>query len=276
MWADALAKAPENARPYAKLSEIYGWKKEKNQTNFQTALSLLQIAIEKENPRLSFKTALIDNIGKLYMNYGLLEQAEKYFKESLEGNPNFLNSQIDLAQALTLQGKFTEALEQINIVISKNDKQSRFFNLQGLILLWLNRPHEAAEANQQAMQRTFVNKQRYFYNTGVALTSAGHFSQGRWFLGQALVNAPFDRRILSSLIENRLMAGDQPKARLYTLQLLSAHGIVSLTTFLEQARTEYAAVPINIDLISPLIQQIALETATNLKKDDSTNSSGST
>jgi len=274
LWADALAKAPDNARPYAKLGEIYGWQKEKTPENLHTAVTLLHKALERESPRISFEPAIIGNIGKVYMNYGFLDQAVHYFQKSLQRNPNFITSRFDLTQVLTLQGNFTEALEQIDIVIDKNDQQSRFFNLKAMILLWLDRPDEAAYSAQQAMRRTFVNKQRYFYNTGVALSKVGHLDQGLWFLKRASQTFPQDRRILCSLIENRLLAVDSQAAHQYSLQLLSGHGIVSLVSFLEQARTDYAAVPINIDLIKPVIVQTAMDTVADLDRYNNYNQHG--
>lgn len=266
LWQDALSKAPENARPYAKLGEIYGWQKEKTPENLNTAVTLLHSALEHQSPRTSFEPAIIGNIGKVYMNYGFLEQATHYFQKSLQRNPNFLTSRFDLAQVLTLQGNFNEALDQIDIVINKNDQQSRFFNLRAMILLWLDRPDDATHSYQQAMHRTFVNKQRYFYNTGVALSRAGHFDKGFWFLKQALQTFPQDRRILCSLMENRLLTGDRQGANQYSLQLLAGHGIVSLVSFLEKTRTDYAAVPINIDLIKPIIIKAAMDSVADLDR----------
>lgn len=139
LWSDALSKAPNNARPYAKLGEIYGWHKEKTPENVQIAVALLHKALERNSPRTSFKAAIVGNIAKVYGNYGLLDQAVKFYKQSLEINPDFINSRFDLANALTLQGNFVQALEQIDIVITKNDQQSRFFNLKTMLLLRLGR-----------------------------------------------------------------------------------------------------------------------------------------
>lgn len=266
LWADALSKAPNNARPYAKLGEIYGWQKEKTPENLQIAVALLHKALERESPRISFKAAIVGNIGKVYANYGLLDQAVNYYKQSLELNPDFINSRFDLANALTLQGNFAQALEQIDIVIAKNDQQSRFFNLKSLLLLRLDRPHEAADSSHEAMQRTFVNKERYFYNTGVTLTMAGHFSQGMWFLKRALQQYPDDRRVLYSLVENRIMADDSDGTKQFVLQLLNRQSISTLKQDLELLRRDYSSVPVNTDLIAPPIIAAAREIALNLEQ----------
>lgn len=266
LWADALPKAPNSARPYAKLGEIYGWQKEQNQENLQTAVALLHKALERESPRISFKAAIVGNIGKVYANYGLLDQAVNYYNQSLELNPDFINSRFDLANALTLQGNFAQALEQINMIITKNDQQSRFFNLKTMLLLRLDCPQEAAQSSHEAMQRTLVNKERYFYNTGVALTRAGHFDQGAWFLKRALQQFPDDRRILYSLVENRTLAGDTSGAQKYILQLLAGQSITALKQDLERLPHDYSAVPVNSALITPKIFAATREIVINLEE----------
>ena len=185
------------------------------------------------------------------------DKAINYYHQSLQLNPKFINARFDLANALALHGNFEQSLEQINMVLSENDLQSRFYNLKTLLLLWLERPEEAAINSSQAIRRTIYNKNRYFYNSGVALSRAGHIEQGMLFLKWALAYHPNDFRIICSLIENRLLAEDRDSAHQYALQLLSKEGLVFLTYRLDNLRTEYAAVPINVDLISPIIIETA-------------------
>ncbi len=265
LWADALEKAPTNARPYAKLGEIYGWQKEKTSENLRTAIALFEKSLNLESPRTSFKAAIVGNIGKVYFNYGMLDQAVSSYQRSLEINPDFITSRFDLANALTLQGKFELALEQINQAIIKNDLQSRFFNLKSHLLLWLDRPNEAAEFSSQTMHRTMVNKERYFYNCGVALTKAGHTSQGLWFLRQALTQGPENGRILYSLIENRLLVQDTEEAKKYAVQLIDQHGLPQIKVNLEKLPKDYASVPVNVGLVTPVILKAANEALATLR-----------
>jgi Tfp pilus assembly protein PilF len=265
LWTDCLRKAPGNARPYARLAEIYGWKKEKTEENFRTALALLQKSLDLESPRTTLKAALVDNIGKLYALRGHFTQAETYYNKSLELNPEFLNARIDLAQALLLQKKFVEALRQMEIIIKQNDQQSRFFTIKTILLLWLDRPQEAAMAASEAMRRTLVNKERYFYNTGVALGRAGHFGQGLWFLRHALKAFPNDRRILYNLIENRLLAGKPAAARDYAARLVAGHSLAAVRADLAVLPLDYAGAPVQAELIAPLILEAARQAVTGLE-----------
>lgn len=259
LWADAMNKAPDHARPLAKLAEIYGWDKDKNPGNLQTAVALLQKAMNQESPLASFKSAILDNIGKVYFNYGMIDQAITYYDQSLQFNPDFITSRYALAEALVLTGNFEKALAQINIVISKNDLQSRFFNLKTIILLWLDRPAEAADCCYQTLQRALVNKERHFYNIGVALSKAGHYKQGLWFLKRARSYRQNDIRIVYSLVENRLLAGAANEAKQYVGLILIERGLALLHDDIARLRTDYSAPPIDVDLIFPFILKSAQE-----------------
>jgi len=265
LWADALTKASDNARPYAKLGEIYGWHKERTPENLQTAVILFEKSINLESPRTSFKAAIVGNIGKVYFNYGMLDQATTSYRRSLEINPDFITSRFDLANVLTLQGNFEQALEQINHVIKTSDLQSRFFNLKAHLLLWLDRPDEAAEYSSKAIHRTTVNKERYFYICGVALTRAGHTSQGLWFFNQALKQEPENSRILFSLIENRLLAHETKEAKKFAARLIDRHGLSQIKADLERLPKDYGSVPVNVEIITPAILEAANEAIAALR-----------
>ena len=117
----------------------------------------------------------------------------------------------------------------------------------------------------EQQQGTQVNKERYFYNCGVALGLAGHASQGEWFLRQALNKSPTDRRILYSLIENRLLAGEPAAARDYAARLVAGHSLAAVRADLAVLPTDYAGAPVHADLIAPLILEAARQAMTGLE-----------
>ncbi len=120
-------------------------------------------------------------------------------------------------------------------------------------------------AASEAMRRTLVNKERYFSITGVALGRADHFGQGLWFLRRALVTFPGDRRILYSLIENRLLAGEPAAARDYAARLVAGHSLAAVRADLAVLPTDYTGVPVQADLIAPLILEAARQAVTGLE-----------
>ena len=120
-------------------------------------------------------------------------------------------------------------------------------------------------AASEAMRRTLVNKERYFYNTGVALGRAGHFGQGEWFLRRALLAFPSDRRVLYSLIENRLLASEPAAARDYAARLVAGHSLAAVRADLAVLPTDFAGAPVQADLIAPLILEAARQAVTGLE-----------
>ena len=113
LWSDALKKAPDNARTWAKLGIIYGWQKEKNSENLRKSVALLLKSSELDFPDVNFKAALIDNIGKIYARYGLHKESIVYFYKSLEINDKFVIARVDLADSLQKLGRLDEALEEL-------------------------------------------------------------------------------------------------------------------------------------------------------------------
>lgn len=258
LWKNALSKAPGNARPYSKLGDIYGWQKEPTQKNTNIAVGLYQEALNKVSPRTSFKPAIVDNIGKIYMNRGMLDQAVHYFRKSNEMNPGYITARFDLAKALTMQGNFKEALDLMDNILTEKHYQNNFFNLRTLLLLWLDRPDEAVISANWALSLTSPNgKKQYYYNTGVAMTRAGHYSQGLWFLNQARYFIPDDFHILASSIENRLLAGDTIAAETFASQLVDRTSLGILHSKLTLLPAQFAAVPVNTALILPYIVEAA-------------------
>lgn len=251
LWMDALHKAPHKARPLLKLGEIYGWRKEKTSKNMARALQYNKMALTAYSPRLTFKAATIGNIGAIYFNYHIYSKAVQYYKESLAINPAFINSRFGLAQTLTLQGKFPQALEQVNMLLS-NSSQVQFLNLKGMILLWMKQYGEGADCIRRAMLNS-TRKHNQFYNLGVALSKEGHVHRAEWFLKAALKNSPNDYRILFSLIENSKRANDNISASIFARQLVKQYSILFIQDTLEKTITDYTAPPINVEIIRPEI-----------------------
>jgi len=268
LWTDSLHKAPGNARPYARIAEIYGWQKEKNTENFNIAVALLKKSIDREIPRTTLKAALVNNIGKLYALKGQFSQAIEYYNQSIALNPDFVNSRIDLVQALIIQGNFQKALDEIEIVIKKSNPQSKHFTLKGIIHLWLNQPNKSVESFRQAMLTQPTNKESHFYNLGVALSRAGHPIQGAWFLKRSLLNFPTNSRVLYGLIENSILSGNDDAAQKYTRKLIEKFGLLAIKRELNTLSTDHLAVPINNEFIKLFIAEEIRHAVVDLERNN--------
>ncbi|QQG65907.1 tetratricopeptide repeat protein [Desulfobulbus oligotrophicus] len=260
LWADALQKGADNARAWAKLGIIYGWQKEQTPENLRKATAFMRKATELDFPNVNFKAMAVDNIGKLYAMYGLYDEAIGYYHQALAINKDFTKARIDLADALQKSGKLEKALQEINIILSHNSINPRFYLVQSTVLLWLNKPLEAAEASRKYMMSTSLpHHTTGYYSLGVALTKAGYHERGQWFLTLAHQEQPTDIRILLSLLENSVRAQHQDKSKLLAQQLVAKNTAQTLTDTLQALRTDYSSLPVDSELITPFIMLAAQE-----------------
>lgn len=264
LWADALKKAPDNARSWAKLGIIYGWNKEKSSENLRKSVALLQKASELNFPNVKFKAALLDNIGKTYARYGLYDDSIHYFEKSLEINNKFIMARIDLVDSLQKKGKFDTALNEINTILSTENINQRFHLIKSTILLWLNKPVEAMKSSRNYILESTSNKKLGYYLLGTSLTKAGYYERGRWFLQLAKKDRPTDIRITLSLLENYALSDRQDDAKKLAQVLLSTYDLPEVINMLQILENEYHSIPINIGIIAPFIIESAQEYLLNI------------
>lgn len=192
-------------------------------------------------------------MGEVSFMYGQHYQAIEWYSKSLAINPNFNNSQYGLAKTLTLQGKFDEALQEVGKALVTDDRQSRFLNLGGLILLWQGRPDDALSFIGRAM-RVSHDKHTYYYNLGVALSKAGHYTQAEWFLQQCKNHQSRDAiKILFSLLENSIKAQDGTKIDAIAETIVQHFSIDNIKYRLEELTNDYRDVPVSTNLIKPIL-----------------------
>lgn len=252
LWLDAVQKAPNNARAYAKLGELAGWNPDKSPEHLALAIGYYQKTLSSYSPRTSFKAAILGNMGEVFLMYGLYDKAVEYYTKSLSLNPHFNNSQYGMAKALVMQGKFEPALQRVAQALDSNHSQPRFLNIGGLILLRLQKPEAALWSFQQTMKISW-NKQQYFYNLGVALSQAGYYSNAEWFLRRSFKRSPNDIKILFSLLENSVRASDQQQTEYYAQKIIQQFSLNSIEFYLKNLKNDYRTVPIATALIAPVL-----------------------
>ncbi|MCB2147290.1 MAG: hypothetical protein KQI81_12505 [Deltaproteobacteria bacterium] len=255
LWTDAAKKAPLNARPYSYLGQIYGWEKPKSQENLKKAVNYYKAALGKTGPLQSFNEAIVGNIGGIYFNYQLYDQARKYYQESVDAGGQFSALRFGLAKVLVVQQEFQAAQDQLEQIIKNPETKnvSRAYNLRSLVYLWQGEYQKAVEASQKAVTNT-TDKTKYFYNLGVSLSLAGYPKQSEWFLKSALKDTPSDTSIMLSLIENAARWNQEGKAQRYARNLLRVFPIDAVEkSLIDPGIERYRSAPIDYQLITPII-----------------------
>lgn len=252
LWLSALKRAPDNARPLAKLGNIYGWEKEHTQENYALALAFYQKALGSYSPRVTFTASVYNNIGKLHRRYGDFDLAIDYYQKANRENSRFRNALYEIAEIYVLQGKFEEALAAINDLIQTDPRPSRYFKVKTLSLLRLDRNRQAVIASANTMLRSAVN-QPYLYLTGVALLRSGNYQQAEWFLAQALKSQPHDLRILLSLLELRVREGDVNAIDSAAAAIVQQHPVKLIEKTLSDLENDNGSIPLDQKLIKPAL-----------------------
>ncbi|BHH82937.1 hypothetical protein LA52FAK_12260 [Desulforhopalus sp. 52FAK] len=253
-----MTKAPDNARPLTYLGQIYGWEKPHTPENLTKAVGFYQKSRTKSGPSKPFNNAILANIAGIYFNYGHYNEATTYYKLVIANDPNLHQFRFGLAQVLTIQKQFTEAIEHLDFIINHSKdttKINRANNLKGVIFLWQDQPQKAVHSFGLALQNS-NDKGQYFYNIGVALSHAGFYQQANFYLRNALKNSPKNVVIMLSIIENSIRQKDINSAKKYAKNLYKVFSISTISTSLLNTGSErHRSVPINIDLIKPVIYE---------------------
>ena len=270
LWLDAMKKAPGNARAYAKLGEFTGWDADRSPKKLALAIGYYQKALMGYSPRTSFKAAIYGNMGEVFLMYGLYDKAIEHYRKSLGLNPHFNNSQYGMVKALVMSGKFQKAIQVTARALSENHAQGRFLNIGALILLRLNKPKEALWSLQQAMRLSY-NKQKYYYNLGVALARAGYYDRAQWFLKLSSKTAPADIKILFSLLETSVRAQNQQHIEKYCQKIIQRFSMTTIKYYLNTLKNDYRTMPIATELIAPVLhlylqQQVSQLTTTGIQR----------
>jgi protein O-mannosyl-transferase len=258
LWKDTISKAPLSARALSNLGIIEGWGKEKSERSLTKALSYHMTALNSTQYRSTFKPAILGNIGGIFYNYGLMDKALEYFKKSIDLNHTYINGHYNLARTYLRIGEYQLALNETSLILENAQPETRFYNLHGLILLWMEKPTEALQAFRAAMKMS-KDKKRDYYDVGSALSLSGSFKTARWFLEQAKQEERTNLRIALSLLENSIRAHNQSLIQKDSRYVVENFDMASLSEALKVLPTDRRSVPVDTELIRPVIEVTAKE-----------------
>lgn len=114
LWQDAVAKAPEKARPRNNLGTLL-----LEQGKYGEAADQFTAAIEID-PNYAHAH---NNLGTAYGKLGLLDEAEREYQRVIELNPNIITASINLSIIYINQGKWDKAAGQLKEVIEQFEEE---------------------------------------------------------------------------------------------------------------------------------------------------------
>jgi tetratricopeptide (TPR) repeat protein len=252
LWADAMTKAPQNARPTENFAVAifhqYGLPR------YQEVMELYHEALRKIYVRENMETNTLENIAKLHLLRGDLDEELRYYQEALAIQPDNSSLNIGVARALIRHQEFVAADEYLTTALDQNDNNEVVLFYKGIVQLWLDNPQKALGYFQQTLKLNHYNPNTMM-GIGKALTDLGHYRQGRWFYLKTWNNGT-ELTPTFGLIENALLDEEANElSHHYASQLLEKHPVPSIAAMVNEQRPYRKIIPYSGALVSSFLNK---------------------
>ena len=167
LWADTIAKRPDNARAHNNLGTAL-----LRQHRFPEAVTQFQVALQL---RSSYPEAY-NNLGAVLLQTGRPEEAIAPLEDALRLNPKFADAHYNLGEAQFETGAVAPAIASLERALALQPDQPKTHNNLGVVLLRAGRTMEAI-AHDEAAVRLDPAFAEARYNLGNALAQAGRASE---------------------------------------------------------------------------------------------------
>jgi tetratricopeptide (TPR) repeat protein len=252
LWADAMTKAPQSARSTENLAiAIYH---QYGPPRYPEVMELYHEALQKKYVSNNKKTNTLENIAKLHLNRGELEEELEYYQKALTIKPDDSYLNVGVARALIRHQEFVAADEHLTTALEQNDNNEVVFFYKGIVQLWLDNPRKALGYFQRALK--FNRKNPYIMmGIGKALTDLGHYRQGRWFYLRTWNNGT-ELTPTFGLIENALLDEEAAElSRHYVSRLMAEHPVPSIAAMVNEQRPYRKIIPYSGALVSSFLNK---------------------
>ena len=204
LWADAVRKGPQMARPYVNLGKAF---LEDPGDRLQESIdaSRRALAIDTQLPRAHY------NIGTAYLRRGQRELAMASFRRALEGNPGLMEAHVNLGVTLKELGRHREAQDSFRQALRLADYAAVHHNLGSAFLAALQ-PDSAAVHFRAAIARDADRKVSYEGLAKSLRLGGRHRQEALEVLRQASVRWPRDTGLLVLRGDVQAEMGDEDAA----------------------------------------------------------------
>nr|WP_255775378.1 tetratricopeptide repeat protein [Microbulbifer sediminum] len=158
------------------------------------------------------------NLAGLHAQRGNVDEAERFFRQAMSGDPTYTPAYINLAELYRTTGREQAAEQLLRQALDRADEKAAVLHSLGLSLVRQQRTSEAQEYLRRATREPAATA-RYTYVYAVALHSSGKPGRALQVLEQGLGRYPGDAGILSALVTYHREAGNSAEARTYEQRL---------------------------------------------------------
>jgi protein O-mannosyl-transferase len=244
LWEDCIIKAPGLARPYHNLANYHY----QRAGNMKEAMVFYETALTKKI--LNSKTGhavTFNNMATILYNYADYKKSIRFFNKALEIKPNYLDALRNITRLYVRIGRFSEALESADKLLSERKDSSDFLQLKGFVLLTSGHYDEAESVLKSALDIDPNNIKANLY-MGVALSLKGENRKADAFLKQAVLLSPKEIFIYFALIENSIRGEDKTSVEFFLEKLFKSFDKATIISALKRLDTN--------NIIAPLSQKI--------------------
>jgi len=226
LWEDAMAKAPNSARPPHNLAwgyyEVLG--------RYDKAMELYEKSFLLEWHSNSHRANALYGMAGIHFRKGEYDSAAELYRKALRISPKDEMTYQQLALSLIRLGRWDEALKNIETLLLWRPEDIKYLYLKGFILVKQKRPEEAILYLKKCLRLNPTYRKAHI-NMGAALNLIGEYERAEMFLRCASGLYPRDTLALLWLIETNLKIGDKEDVDRYMdklLVLVAVNGFASI------------------------------------------------
>ncbi|MCD4720277.1 MAG: tetratricopeptide repeat protein [Desulfobacula sp.] len=265
LWEDAMRKAPGSARPLTVLALEMSQKGDLGNIRHDLALKLYEKSLSHRKSRKNIYPAILNNMAGIYFQKGNSQKAVDLLIRALDIDPNYTKGRFDLIKILITRGRWNDASEHADKLVSITENHEGYLNIKGFILLKQKKSDEAIKYFQKSLRLAPNFKTTLMY-MGAALSLSEEYSRADWFLRRAN-NIPHESIMpLFCLIENSIKAGFFQDAERYTERLLASFSIIAVKDQLIRISHDNLLLPVSSELITEMISKKIMERAKEISE----------
>jgi len=255
LWEDAMRKAPGSARPLTALALEMSQEGDLGNIRYDLALKLYEKSLSLQKSRKNIYPAILNNMAGIYFQKGNSQKAVDLLIRALDIDPNYTKGRFDLIKMLITRGRWNDASEHADKLVSITESHEGYLNIKGFILLKQKKPDEAIKYFQKSLRLAPNFKTTLMY-MGDALSLSGEYSRADWFLRRAKNIPPESIMPFFCLIENSIKAGNIQDAERYTERLLASFSIIAVKDQLIRISHDNLLLPVSSELTEMISKKI--------------------
>lgn len=261
LWEDALAKASDSARPYGRLAYYY-----ETIGQYDSALKYYDVSLKKRWSLLSVRSVTLSNMARIYILKHEYEKALALYEQSFLIAPDDLQPIFLKARLLIKMGRWDEAKQIVNMLLTQKHIPWDDFNLMGLILLKENDPERALDYFRRALDRHPGNPIVY-NNIGISLSKMKYYHKAGWFMKQSYQMEKENIFPLLCLMGNYNMANNDDELSASFNELYNKFSLAQIENALLEIDQDHLSIPLSSQKLKNLIAAgIKLKSAGIIRK----------